>query len=102
LSSRARFSAFETLTRRIQDEKLLAPLWPDADHVALLDQTRLPFARKVVHIHSAADGVDALYPAFDVTPARLLTGIITKTGTLTAPFEPKLRVLLRSEKDTVA
>jgi len=43
------------------------------------------------------EGVDALYPAFDVTPARLLSGIITEAGVLRDPFEPKLRELIQGE-----
>lgn len=41
------------------------------------------------------EGVEALYPAFDITPASLLTGIITEAGLLQAPFEPKLRALVQ-------
>ncbi len=40
------------LARRIQEERLLGPLWPEDDHIALLDQTRLPFVRDVLQIHS--------------------------------------------------
>jgi methylthioribose-1-phosphate isomerase len=39
-------------------------------------------------------GVDALYPAFDITPARLLTGIITEAGILRPPYAPPLRTLV--------
>ena len=42
------------------------------------------------------DGIEALYPAFDITPAALLTGIITEAGLLKDPFEPKLRALIQS------
>jgi len=41
------------------------------------------------------EGVEALYPAFDITPAPLLTGIITEAGLFQAPFEPKLRSLVQ-------
>ena len=37
------------------------------------------------------EGVEALYPAFDITPAALLTGIITDSGIITPPYEQKLR-----------
>jgi methylthioribose-1-phosphate isomerase len=43
------------------------------------------------------EGINALYPAFDITPAHLLTGIITEQGVLQAPFEPELRELIQSE-----
>lgn len=43
------------------------------------------------------EGVDALYPAFDITPARLLTGIVTEGGLFKAPFEEQLRRLIQKE-----
>lgn len=36
-------------------------------------------------------GVSALYPAFDITPARLVDAIITETGVATAPYQESLR-----------
>lgn len=36
-------------------------------------------------------GVRAAHPAFDVTPAELITGIITERGVVTAPFAEGLR-----------
>jgi methylthioribose-1-phosphate isomerase len=36
-------------------------------------------------------GVQAAHPAFDVTPAELITGIITERGVVTPPFVPGLR-----------
>ncbi len=44
----------------------------------------------------APAGVEALHPAFDVTPARLLTGIITEQGVVEPPFGPALAALKRS------
>jgi methylthioribose-1-phosphate isomerase len=41
----------------------------------------------------APDGVPARNPAFDVTPAQLVTGIITDRGVATAPFGPALAKL---------
>ncbi|MBL8755498.1 MAG: S-methyl-5-thioribose-1-phosphate isomerase [Planctomycetes bacterium] len=41
----------------------------------------------------AAPGVAARNPAFDVTPARLLRGIITDGGLVEAPFEPAIKAL---------
>jgi methylthioribose-1-phosphate isomerase len=43
----------------------------------------------------APDGVHAAHPAFDVTPARLVTAIITERGTLRAPYEESLAEALR-------
>jgi methylthioribose-1-phosphate isomerase len=39
----------------------------------------------------APAGVKAAHPAFDVTPNRLVTAIITEQGVLRPPFEPALR-----------
>ncbi len=77
------------------------PTCPDGQHIPI----ELRPGDELLTINGqriAAEGVDALYPAFDITPAKLLTGIITEAGTLTAPFEPKLRALLQNEKDSVA
>jgi methylthioribose-1-phosphate isomerase len=38
----------------------------------------------------APTGVTAAHPAFDVTPARLVTAIITERGVLRAPYEQTL------------
>ncbi len=37
-----------------------------------------------------AEGVDALYPGFDITPNEYITAIITEEGVLTGPYEEKL------------
>lgn len=39
----------------------------------------------------APEGVKAAHPAFDVTPNRLVTAIITEQGVLRGPYEPALR-----------
>src|SRR5207253_1505366 len=39
----------------------------------------------------APEGVNAAHPAFDVTPARLVTAIITERGVLRPPYEESLR-----------
>jgi methylthioribose-1-phosphate isomerase len=38
----------------------------------------------------APDGVTAAHPAFDVTPARLITAIITERGILRPPYPDAL------------
>lgn len=38
----------------------------------------------------APEGVKALHPAFDVTPAELVTAIVTEEGVVRPPFEPGL------------
>ena len=43
----------------------------------------------IVHAQIAPDGTRAANPAFDVTPARLITGIITERG-IAAPQELRI------------
>ena len=42
-------------------------------------------------IRIAPVGTAARNPAFDVTPAELITGVVTEEGLLTPPFEPAFR-----------
>jgi methylthioribose-1-phosphate isomerase len=44
----------------------------------------------------APEGVQAAYPAFDVTPHGLVTAIITEKGVVKPPFEANLRRLARA------
>ena len=44
-------------------------------------------------IQLAPAGVEALHPAFDITPASLVTAIVTEKGSVSAPFEEGLRGL---------
>jgi methylthioribose-1-phosphate isomerase len=43
----------------------------------------------------APEGVTVANPAFDVTPAELITGLITEKGVLKAPYGPALKKLFR-------
>jgi methylthioribose-1-phosphate isomerase len=43
----------------------------------------------------APEGTDVLNPAFDVTPHRYVTAIITERGVARAPYSDTLRNLLR-------
>ncbi len=55
--------------------------------------------REVVEIGGhriAPEGVTAAHPAFDVTPARLITAIVTEQGVLRAPYESALADAVRS------
>ncbi|HEY5993481.1 MAG TPA: S-methyl-5-thioribose-1-phosphate isomerase [Gallionellaceae bacterium] len=45
--------------------------------------------------HWAADGVKIRNPSFDVTPAELVTGLITEKGVVLSPDAEKLRALFR-------
>ena len=42
-------------------------------------------------VQSAPFDVKAYNPAFDVTPAALIAGIITEVGVLRAPYEEAIR-----------
>jgi methylthioribose-1-phosphate isomerase len=56
-------------------------------------------AREVTHVYDAQiapDGVQVAHPAFDVTPAELVTGIITEHGVATAPYDISLAELVES------
>ena len=65
---------------------------PDGDRIPIEQR----YAREVTHIASkqmVPDGVQVENPAFDVTPAKYLTAIITERGVARAPFEESLREL---------
>ncbi|HEX6973798.1 MAG TPA: S-methyl-5-thioribose-1-phosphate isomerase [Vicinamibacterales bacterium] len=54
-------------------------------------------AEEVVDIFGsrvAPEGINVRHPAFDVTPARLITAIITERGVLRPPFEDSIRKAL--------
>jgi methylthioribose-1-phosphate isomerase len=56
---------------------------------------------EVTHIGGeqiAPDGVPALNPAFDVTPARYVTAIITEQGVVYPPYEPGLRAVVEGAR----
>ena len=55
-------------------------------------------AQEVVDIFGsrvAPEGINVRHPAFDVTPARLITAIITERGVIRAPFEEGIRSLFQ-------
>jgi methylthioribose-1-phosphate isomerase len=54
-------------------------------------------AEEVTHIRGVriAPDVDVAHPAFDVTPARLITAIITEYGVARAPYKSSLAALSR-------
>jgi methylthioribose-1-phosphate isomerase len=56
-------------------------------------------AEEVTHIRGvriAPDGVPAAHPAFDVTPARLISAIVCERGVARAPYDDSLRRLAQS------
>ena len=60
MSTKSDFAPLDDLARRIRDEQLLAPLWPEADYIALIDQTRLPFTRDILEIRTADEMADGI------------------------------------------
>jgi methylthioribose-1-phosphate isomerase len=44
--------------------------------------------------HITPDGVEVANPAFDVTPARYITAIITDKGVATPPYEQSIKKLM--------
>jgi methylthioribose-1-phosphate isomerase len=55
--------------------------------------------KEVTHLRggrTVPDGVGAENPAFDMTPHRYVSAIITEKGVLTPPFKPKIRRLFTS------
>ena len=72
---------------------------------SLSDGTGIPIeersAREVTHVGSvqvAPDGVRVENPAFDVTPARFITAIITEAGVARPPFADAIAALFKSAK----
>jgi methylthioribose-1-phosphate isomerase len=54
-------------------------------------------AAEVTHIFGrrvAPEGIQVANPAFDVTPARYVTAIVTEKGVARAPYEESLRKLV--------
>jgi methylthioribose-1-phosphate isomerase len=65
--------------------------------LSIVDGDAIPIeersSNEVTHVHGvsiAPDGVEAAHPAFDVTPARYVTAIITERGVLRAPYTESL------------
>ncbi len=55
---------------------------------------------EVTHVGStqiAPDDAKVYNPAFDVTPARMITGIITERGVARAPYTESLKALFEEE-----
>ena len=72
--------------------------------LATLDGSKIPIeqrnAREVTHIagrQMVPNGVSIENPAFDVTPAKYVTAIITERGIARAPYEQSLRGLVGTE-----
>ena len=66
---------------------------PSGEHIPIEERS----AEEVTHFRGVriAPNVEAAHPAFDVTPARLITAIITECGVARAPYESSLAALFR-------
>jgi methylthioribose-1-phosphate isomerase len=64
---------------------------PDGDHIPIEERS----AAEVTHLQGVriAPDVPAAHPAFDVTPARYISAIITERGVARTPFTESLRAL---------
>jgi len=49
-------------------------------------------------VQTSMDGVQVYNPAFDVTPAKLIAGIITECGVLRPPYEQSIALALRKKE----
>src|SRR5438874_4002283 len=70
---------------------------PDGDHIPIEERS----AREVTHVGGAQiapDGARVWNPAFDVTPHRLIAGIITERGIFRPPYSESLRKALAEER----
>ena len=73
---------------------------PSGEHIPIEERS----AAEVTHIQGVriAPDVPAAHPAFDVTPARLITAIITECGVARAPYQESLRELAQRSKSANA
>jgi methylthioribose-1-phosphate isomerase len=73
---------------------------PDGDHIPIEERS----SDEVIFIKNIriAPDVKAAHPAFDVTPARYITAIITERGIARAPYTESLRALAHSAQATTA
>ncbi len=62
---------------------------PDGDAIPIEERSPEEVL-SLAGVRIAPEGVDALHPAFDVTPAELVTAIITEAGVARAPYEASL------------
>jgi methylthioribose-1-phosphate isomerase len=74
-----------TIDMRIADGSMIPIEERSSDEVTMVAGTRI-----------APEGVQAAHPAFDVTPARLISGIICEKGVLTAPYSNALTRVMES------
>ncbi|NLN16877.1 MAG: S-methyl-5-thioribose-1-phosphate isomerase [Firmicutes bacterium] len=67
---------------------------PDGEHITIEERDPTEVSH-LAGIRIAPEGVDILNPAFDVTPAKYITGIITEKGVVKPPYDRGLAALFR-------
>jgi methylthioribose-1-phosphate isomerase len=65
---------------------------PSGDEIPI-EQRAADEVLTLAGVRIAPEGVDALHPAFDVTPAELVTAIVTERGVIRPPYGPALAAL---------
>ncbi len=63
------------------------------------DGAAIPIEQRAADEIETADGVSVYNPAFDVTPAALVTGIVTDAGVIEAPYPESIDRLFRGVRD---
>jgi methylthioribose-1-phosphate isomerase len=72
----------------------IAPETPDGESIPIEERSSKEITEGFGK-RTAPEGVATFSPAFDVTPANLVTALITEKGVIEAPDEAKIRALLR-------
>jgi methylthioribose-1-phosphate isomerase len=72
---------------------------PDGSHIPI-EERKPEEVTSFKGVRTTPDGTRVANPAFDVTPARLVTAIVTERGVARAPFLESLRAAVQSQ-DTV-
>jgi len=70
------------------------PRTPDGSAIPIEERSAVEVT-DIAGMRMTPDGVKVRHPAFDVTPARLITAIITDRGLLRAPYEEAIRGVFR-------
>lgn len=68
---------------------------PDGDHIVIEERPEEEVIR-IGETRLTPEGVHAANPAFDVTPARYITAIITEEGVAYPPYEESLRKMVEA------
>jgi methylthioribose-1-phosphate isomerase len=71
---------------------------PDGEHIPIEERSE----KEVTHVGASRltpDGARIRNPAFDVTPAKYITAIITERGIASAPYSDSLRALVEPERE---